>query len=367
MRKKVDIWWRETRQRWYADVPTPNGKRKRLNLGPDEQRARAKLYEAMAQYYNDLGESGDGSSSSSSVRRGPYLIELAVQFLEWNKSNRSYATWRTYRDGIKYVTRRFRGKLAADLTPSDVEELKTEMVEGGYRSRTINIMIASLKRMYNWAENHKILPENTLSNLERVSSHVNAPARQVRKDMPLKAALRCIELCRESQPLGDICELLLWTGMRIGEAADLRWGDVDLERQMLTLTKHKTSERTGQPRQIPLCSRVVEIIRNQRTGDITPATHVFQGVNGQPFTRSALQCRLRRLRKSHPELKPFHFHRLRHTCATLLARRNVPERVAQAILGHSSKLMTRYYTATDPSEMIDAVERLSSSAESSRS
>lgn len=31
--------------------------------------------------------------------------------------------------------------------------------------------------------------------------------------------------------------------------------------------------------------------------------------------------------------------------------------MAQAILGHSSTLMTRYYTATDKDEMLDAVER----------
>jgi integrase len=72
-----------------------------------------------------------------------------------------------------------------------------------------------------------------------------------------------------------------------------------------------------------------------------------------------LHNRLRRLRGKHPQLGGFTFHRLRHTCATYLARLKVPERVAQAVLGHSSTLMTRYYTATDKDEMIEAVERLS--------
>lgn len=367
MRRKVDIWWREERQNWCADVPTPDGKRKRLNLGPDEQRARAKLHQALARYYeSEETETGDSSQSS------PYFLSLATQFLEWNEANRTPGTSDMYKYGLKRINKWFpREQLlrlrADEITPTIIEEVKSDLIAKNQSAETINKTVRSIKRLYSWALNQNLVRENPVEGVEKVGRHVNAPEHEERKDMPLETAIQCIELCRESQPLGDICELLLWTGMRIGEAADLRWGDVDLERQMLTLTKHKTSERTGQPRQIPLCSRVVEIIRNQRTGDITPATHVFQGVNGQPFTRSALQCRLRRLRKSHPELKPFHFHRLRHTCATLLARRNVPERVAQAILGHSSKLMTRYYTATDPSEMIDAVERLSSSAESSRS
>jgi integrase len=71
------------------------------------------------------------------------------------------------------------------------------------------------------------------------------------------------------------------------------------------------------------------------------------------------------LRKKHPELKGFGFHKLRHSCATHLAKQKVPERVAAAILGHSSTLMTRYYTNTDADEMIEAVERLSAAASGS--
>jgi len=90
---------------------------------------------------------------------------------------------------------------------------------------------------------------------------------------------------------------------------------------------------------------------------------VFVGRDDQAFTVGALHCRLRRLREKHSELKGFSFHKLRHTRATHLARLKVPERVAQAILGHSSTLMTRYYTATDKDEMIEAVERLAQATE----
>ena len=86
---------------------------------------------------------------------------------------------------------------------------------------------------------------------------------------------------------------------------------------------------------------------------------VFRGQGNRPITPDSLRSRLRHLQRKHPELNGFTFHKLRHTCATCLARLKVPERVAQAILGHSSTLMTRYYTATDKDEMIEAVERLS--------
>ena len=39
----------------------------------------------------------------------------------------------------------------------------------------------------------------------------------------------------------------------------------------------------------------------------------------------------------------------------------MPERVAQEILGHSSKLMTRYYTNTSLEEMLDATGEMGAS------
>ncbi len=356
----IDIWWYEARGQWCVDVPSPQG-RKRLYLGSNEAKARAELHRYMARYYDDLGE--DKGDSTPVLRRATSsisLIELAVRFLQWNKANRSRGTWQGYRSGIKHVTRRHKDKLAAELAPSDIEELKADMVKQGYAARTINIMVTAIKRMFNWAVRQGLLKESQLAGVEHVSKHVNAPEHPPDKHLSLEHALECIEICRESPPLGDICETLLLTGMRIGELVRVTWGDVDFSQNLLKLERHKTSGwNNSRPRMIPLCERSMEILRRQAPGDAAVDRPVFVGQDGQPFTVGSLHCRLRRLREKHSALGGFTFHRLRHTCATYLARLNIPERVAQAILGHSSTLMTRYYTATDKDEMIDAVERLS--------
>ena len=143
------------------------------------------------------------------------------------------------------------------------------------------------------------------------------------------------------------------------------WQDVEFDQRLITLQRHKTSGRPGsRPRRIPLCEEAVEILTTLAPSEPMPDQPVFVGDKGQPFTVNVLHGRLQRLRKKHPELEGFSFHRLRHTAATYLARLKVPERVAQSILGHSSTLMTRYYTATDTDEMVEAVERLSAAAKS---
>ncbi len=360
----IDIWWYDARGQWCVDVPSAQGRR-RLYLGPNEAKARAELHRYMARYYDDLGE--DKGDSKPVLRRPASsisLVELAVRFLKWNEANRSPGTGRSYRDGSKHVTRRHKDKLAVELAPSDIEELKAGMVEQGYAARTINIMVTAIKRMYNWAVRQGLLKENQLAGVEHVSKHVNAPEHPAKKHLSLEHALEYIDLCRQSPPLGDICEMLLLTGMRIGELIRVTWGDVDFSQNLLRLERHKTSGwNNSRPRMIPLCERATEILKEQAPEDLTDDQPVFVGQDGQPFTVGALHCRLRRLREKHTVLEGFSFHKLRHTCATYLARFEVPERVAQAILGHSSTLMTRYYTATDKDEMIEAVERLSQATE----
>ena len=359
----IDLWWYEKRRQWCVDVPTAEG-RKRLYLGVNEKKARAELHRYMARYYEQLEEPpADSIPHLRSDSGALSLVNLAVRFLVWNKANRAPGTWRGYRDGLKHLTRRKKDKLAEELTPSDVEEAKTEMIKAGYAARTINIMVTTVKRMYNWAAKQGLIETNPIGGVEHVNKYVNAPRHPGPKHMELDRALVCIRICSASRPLGDLSELLLLTGMRVGEAVSLTWGDVDFGQKMLTLERHKTSGRSGsRPRQVPLCDRALEIIRAQARNEVDPGRSVFIGRDGQQLTVGGLHCRLRRLREDHSELKHFSFHKLRHTTATYLARLKVPERVAQAILGHSSTLMTRYYTATDPDEMIAAVETLSRQA-----
>ncbi len=358
----IDIWWYESRGQWCADVPTDDG-RKRLYLGDEEQKAQAELHRYMAQYYDGLDpdqEQPEGLEHSSGD--GIPLLTLAVRFLKWNKTNRAKATWRSYRDGLKYVTRAYKDRLAMEMTPSDIEKVKREMVDDGYAARTINIMVGAVKRLYNWGMKQKLIDSNPLSGVERVSKQVNAPDRPKPKHLPLDKAMEYIELCRESPPMGDMCHFIVITGMRVGEVVRITWADIDFDERMLRLERHKTSGHTNRPRTIPLSSDAIEILRRQAEGNIEPFQPVFRGAKDQQLTVDALHCRLRRLRNRYDELWDFSFHKLRHTSATYMSRQKTPERVAQAILGHSSKLMTRYYTATDKDEMLEAAENLSRAA-----
>jgi len=340
-----DIWWYESRGCWCADVPQPeeNGGRTRLYLGADEREARRKFHEYMASYHAGLP---DPQGRSEQVT----LYRLAAQFLRWAKTNLSESTYETYKHQLREFVDRHGHEAAAEITPGQVEEQKARIKARTTRARTVNFFVQSIKRLFNWAVEQGLLEDNPIRNVKRIP-------RDPPRDRTLKPAEveDFMDYARRRQPLGEFCEVLLYTGMRVGELLSLRWSQIDFERGIARISNHKTAGRGEQrPRVIPLNDRVVEILQQQPRGSDV----VFTGDYDQPLTYDAIKCRKDKLERENPDMPHVTFHQFRHTFASRLAEAGVPERVTQAILGHSSKLMTRYYTVTPVHEMLDAVARV---------
>ena len=343
-----DVWWYARRGEWCADVPSMENSQKRVRLyfGSDKKTARQQLHTYLAGFY------ADGPSSQASTGKSPLsLFALTARFLSWSETNLSKATQDVYRRQLKAFVERHGHRPAAQITPSDVEERKAAIRRAGNKARTINFFVQSIKRLYNWAVEQGLLADNPIRAVKKVPRD---PPRD--KSLDDDVVERFLEIAATSQPLGDFCELLLLTGMRAGEILHLKWENVDFGQGVARVFEHKTAHRGEQrPRTIPLSPRAIEIIQRQPEG----SEFVFTNEEGRQLSYNALRCRRKRFEKKHPELPKITFHQFRHTFATRLARNGVPERVAQEILGHSSTLMTRYYTTTPISEMLDAVEKVS--------
>ncbi len=344
-----DVWWYDSRGQWCADVPDTEQpeKRKRLYLGPDKKEARQQLHRYLAQYYaQEPDEREEGSDTLS-------LYSLTARFLTWAETNLSEATQDIYERQLKPFVEEHGHQDADSITPSDVEKQKAAIKKAGNKPRTINFFVQSIKRLYNWAVEQGLLEENPIENVSRVPK--SPPGDRSLDDEKVQTFL---EYAGESQPLADACEFLLLTGMRVGELLKMRWEDIDRQQKIVRIYDHKTAHRgEGRPRTIPLCSRAMDIVDRQAK----VSEFVFTGAHDQPLTYNALKCRKRKLEDKYEDMPHVTFHQFRHTCATRLAKAGVPERVAQEILGHSSKLMTRYYTQTSADEMVDAVERIDTS------
>jgi len=82
---------------------------------------------------------------------------------------------------------------------------------------------------------------------------------------------------------------LFWTGMRPSEAIALRWGDVDLKRERVSITKSRylkeenTPKTAGSNREASLLPNVVEVLRALKPIHVTEADYVFRNQEGNPI------------------------------------------------------------------------------------
>jgi integrase len=170
--------------------------------------------------------------------------------------------------------------------------------------------------------------------------------------------------------------LIALRGLRRGEAAGLRWCDIDLDGATaiiscqlqqydgrLTLCPPKTA---GSERAVALDRTTVAVLRAHRAAqDAERAAlgrhyhdsgYVFTCLNGDPMAPDRLSRTFRRL-SDQAGLPPVGLHDLRHGAATLALAAKADLKVVQDMLGHSSIVLTAdTYTSVLPDVARKAAE-----------
>jgi integrase len=149
--------------------------------------------------------------------------------------------------------------------------------------------------------------------------------------------------------------LLLTTGMRRGEVVGLRWADIDLDGEVLSVSRAiasvdgvamETEPKTAKGRRaIALDPATVDALRRHRerqaaerdlVGDgWTDSGAVFTYPDGRTLHPDHVMVTFRRL-VTGAGLPLIRLHDLRHTAATLALAAGVHPKVVQERLGHSS-------------------------------
>ncbi|HEY0389909.1 MAG TPA: site-specific integrase [Gaiellales bacterium] len=126
--------------------------------------------------------------------------------------------------------------------------------------------------------------------------------------------------------------LLAETGMRVGEACDLEWQDVDFAGCRLRVRRGKTA---AAKRWVPLNdSLMMDLQAWTPPDDRTPERRVFQGL-----TRKAVGSAMRRACQA-AGTAHYHPHDLRHRWISLQVKRGVPITEIAAHVGHSRSSIT---------------------------
>ncbi len=253
------------------------------------------------------------------------------------------------------------------ITPRMVADYQNSRLKDKGSHSSIRQELSMLSKMYEIARREWQLPvANPVADIRRVP-----PKRGRERFLSEKEAALVVATAKKmhNKKFYPYVLLLLHSGMRSGEAARLRPGDIDFDRRIIAVRKTKS----GRPRHVPLTTTVAEVLREVEpypSGYLFLQQHHLQSRNiilrpGSVF-RDCWKYLVKRLARQHqedpetyPEVPHFTVHDLRHTAGSHLLKNGVDIRIIADILGHSTLQMVLRYTHPDDDSRVQSIETIS--------
>ncbi len=186
-------------------------------------------------------------------------------------------------------------------------------------------MLSALSTFFTWCARHRLVAENPCIGVHR------PPAPKARDRVLTGAEISAFwRACDAAgEPFGQALKLLLLTGCRLSEVADMRRAELSDDGKTWTIPG--TRSKNGRPHVVSLPPLAREIIDSVRTIE---GGHVFTTTGKTPI--SGWSKVKRRLDEKMGNPPPWRLHDLRRTAATGMAELGVPPHIVEAALNHVS-------------------------------
>lgn len=292
------------------------------------------------------------------------MQQILHQFQEFLQREHSSSTVYGYITDLNVFTRWLERDLST-LKVVDVQEYRFALLKDGAAASTINRKMAAIAAFGNWAFQSGVLTSNPALNIKSIRYESLTPEWmndeqrsnfvQAMKDDLQKAKLRYPRLWLLRLRDTVVITLLLHTGLRVSEAANLRLADLLLSERKAILTVR--AGKGGKQRQVPINSEARRLLEEWLS--VRPevgSEMLFIGQRGEPMQVRSVQLGVARVADL-AGLQDVTPHTLRHTFAKSLLDNGVSLEKVAALLGHESLDTTRRYI-TEEDNLRDAVEKL---------
>lgn len=194
-----------------------------------------------------------------------------------------------------------------------------------------NRALAHLKHLMGWCVERGMIDASPIAGMKPLSKE--RPRERVLSDDELGALWAACDA--EGYPFGDCMKLLILSGQRRAEVAEMCWSEIDLEKRLWTLPSLRA--KNGRQHTVPITDEMFDVLR--RVPRFLGADYVFTTTGKSPVSGFG---RLKdRLDKALPEgTEPWIIHDLRRTMSTNMAMLGVPQPVTEALLNHKTGVVS---------------------------
>lgn len=300
-----------------------------------------------------------GSSNSN------HDITLNAYFAEWErrrhgtvKPSTERRCFSNFRNNISPTL----GKLRlSSISRRDIAELKQLLLWRGLKESTINMNLATLHTILASAVLDDMIAANPCSSVSTLRCNFT-PARETIHRALSDDELTAFFAAGQNFMHLPALKLLLYTGMRAGEACALKWSDVDIDREIIHIRHTVSLSKAGyclltpktktSRRDIPVTPLIRQLLNEQRKyfffryGDAVNASDafVFPSCRGGFITPTTLNITIIRILKKLSAggimIEHFSSHAFRDTFATKAIEAGMKPETLQGILGHDNIMLT---------------------------
>lgn len=331
------------------------------DLRPENARKKAETIAGRVAQGEDVAE-GDRIARSRTVTLGEVFARFRIV-----RHRLRPTTVRGYENLLKSCFKEWKDRPVVDITKDKVGAMHLALTaERGPASadgamRFLRSLLNFANGEYEATDGTPFLIDNPVRRLSQTRAWHRAKRRTtvIKRDqlkpwfeavLTLKAAAVSTGADTQGAMVADYLLLLIFTGLRRSEAAQLLWSDVDMKAKTLTVRDTKNHE----DHVLPLTDYLFEIFEARRK--VSNGIFVFPGPGESGH-----------LAEPRPQMKkvtersgvPFHLHDLRRTFATVAESLDIPAYALKRLLNHKMRQdVTAGYVIADVERLRTPMERI---------
>lgn len=304
-----------------------------------------------------VAESEDDQSLLNRKNHRLTLGEFVPRYLEIAEAKVS-PKW--HRDMSYFLNNRIldffnKNTLLKSITNARIEAYQRERLKS-VKPRTVNLEVVCLMTMLRKAVELGELDSRFLPKVKKIKQTTKRLRFLSKEELDrlLKSA------AKYSPDMEAYIRLMAYAGLRSGEAVNLRWLDVDLERRFINVAPHQDwNTKSGKGRYIPINDSLLDFLNTRRQQYLESGLVV---IGRGDYSAYMLQRRFKDV-VSDAKLQTtgddkVTAHTLRHTFASHLVMEGIPLYTVAQLLGHSDSRVTEIYAHLAPDHMKEAVNAI---------
>ena len=247
-------------------------------------------------------------------------------------------------------------KRMTEIKKSDTSQYISYLFSQNLKSSSVNRKISSLKTFFNFLLKKKLIKVNPFAEQIMPKKPISLP-----KSISEDDVVKLLGAPKVDTVIGlrdrAMLELLYASGVRISELVNIKYSDLDLERNIMKVFGKGSKERL-----VPFgedASQWISAYIDQRkkNKELASIKYIFLNNRGSKISRHAFWHRLKEYCLEIGLKNDISPHTLRHAFATHLLNRGADLRSVQVLLGHSDLSTTQIYTHIAKQRLSELVKK----------